>query len=526
MVELAKPAPARDATARPSWRARAAARAWLQIRAWPLTRKFLLVLCVVYLAKQALTVVIFPPFTGHDEVAHYAYVETVADEHRVPVLPDLTGWPPPNTEQPPPPPGDYIPDDLYRYCLYILGWQGGNVCEPANPWYAANPPHVVRYNKGVGFKPVGYQYAATHPPLYYLLMTPLSWLSNSASAETRLFLFRFAAIPFGLLTVILSYLTVRALFPRDAFLAITVPAYVAFQPQISYEAAMLNNDILAIALFSWIIYLLVSGIRNRFPIRTCVLLGLAFGLALLAKGTSLTAAPLIAVAMIFGIGIRNVRTWVTRGALVAGIAALLSWPWYLHMYRTYGNFDAFEQLQALQWWNYWGRDKPTIWELFWNQEFAVWRWRETWGEFGWRRIHLSDGLLWGIAAPHAAAIVGLVVYGVMSVRSLMRRREAKGAGWSDFFGGRQAATVGFLVVTLVVAYFAILQFGTQFELTQARYYFPAINALAMVTMVGLRTLLPERWRRYGQATIVAALVLLNLVIYSAYVIPYRLGGWV
>ena len=54
--------------------------------------QFLIVLSVVYIAKQVLFVFAFAPFTGHDEVAHYGYVRTVATEGRLPVLPELETW--------------------------------------------------------------------------------------------------------------------------------------------------------------------------------------------------------------------------------------------------------------------------------------------------------------------------------------------------------------------------------------------------------------------------------------------------
>jgi hypothetical protein len=319
---------------------------------------------------------------------------------------------------------------------------------------------------------------------------------------------------------------VRVLFPGDAFLSITVPAFVAFQPQISYEAAMVNNDIVCIALYSWILYLLIVGIRDRFPTKICVLTGFAFGLALLAKGTSITAAPLIAAAIILGVGLRNVRGWVTKGALSAGVAAALAWPWYLFLYRTYGNFDAFEQISALQWFNYWsptGPKTPSFTELFWNRDFAVLRWKETWGMFGWRRLPLDDGLLWAIAVPLIAALVGLVVYAIVAVRAAGRRRlhdpVMRPERWQTY-------GLLLLLLTAVVAYLAIIQFGLRFSLTQARYYFPAINAVAVLLMLGLRTLIPPAWHRYGQAAVLAALVVMNVVIYSQYVVPYRLEGWV
>jgi 4-amino-4-deoxy-L-arabinose transferase-like glycosyltransferase len=340
-----------------------------------------------------------------------------------------------------------------------------------------------------------------------MIMTPLYWLSEGSTPETQLYLIRAAMIPFGLLTVLLAYRTTRVIFPGDKFLAITVPAYVALQPQISYEAVMVNNDIVCIAVYSWILYLLVVGIRDRFPTKICVLTGFAFGLALLVKGTSLTAAPLIALAIIIGVGVLRVREWVVKGAISAGIAAVLSFPWYLYLYRTYGNLDAFDQISALQWFNYWGRDKPSFTELFWNKAFVIERWNETWGMFGWRRLPLSDTWLWAILA------------GLPGLSWLGKDRVLRPSRWQTY-------ALILLLVTCVVAYFAIIQFGLRFTLTQARYYFPAINAVAILLMLGLRTLIPRRWHSYGQAVVLIALVLMNVLIYSQYVVPYRLEGWV
>src|SRR5579884_3050308 len=289
-------------------------------------RRFLYVLLAVYVLKQALYVVLFPPFTGHDEVAHYAYLQTVATKHRVALLPTISlaadvydstclGTNVPSKC------GDKLPPSLYKYCNYVLHWEP---CDPTNPGYLANPPYAADYGPASGgIHPVGLQYAANHPPLYYIMMTPLYWASEGTSPVTQQYLLRIAAIPFGILTVILAYLLATTLFPGDAFLAITVPAFVAFQTQVSYEAAMVNNDIVCIALYSWILYLLVSGLRDRFPWRTCILAGFAFGLALLSKGTSITAAGIIAFAMIFGLGWQNWRRWLPKGAATAALAGVI-----------------------------------------------------------------------------------------------------------------------------------------------------------------------------------------------------------
>jgi 4-amino-4-deoxy-L-arabinose transferase-like glycosyltransferase len=458
--------------------------------------------------KQGLEVVAFRPFSGHDEVAHFSYLRTVATQGRVPVLPDLQTWRATVAS------GreaniDLLPDELYPYCRYTLDW----FCQPEKLQWALHPPHMVTLLGA--YYPSGYQYAANHPPLYYLLMTPVYWASQRFSVETQQYLLRLAAIPLGLATVWLALLLTRALFPGDIFLAVTVPTFVALQPQISYEAAMVNNDILCIALYSWILYLLVVGLRDRFPTRTCVLLGFVFGLALLAKGTSSTAAPIIALAIVLGSGWRNIRDWLRRGALVLVPAAILAAPWYAFLYHTYGNFDGLAQVERLQYWN---RPAGTFMGMLFSRDFIVMRFKETWGEFGWRLIHLTPTLLWAIAIPLIVAVAGLVLYLVTA-----RRQPSSPVDPVRHPTRWQWQALIVLAATCVVAYLAVIQFGTQFALTQARYYFPVVNAASLLLMLGLRTVVPRRYHAYAQGIVFAALIVLNVVIFTQYVIPHYLS---
>ncbi|MGH2557450.1 MAG: ArnT family glycosyltransferase [Thermomicrobiales bacterium] len=498
------PAPA----PRVGWRRR------LDPRQWPAARQFLLALLVLYVAKGLLTVFIFPAFTGHDEVAHFAHLEVVASDHRLPRVPILDEWRADYeaVQHQQMPPGDYVPDKLYQYCRYFI--QDDWYCAPDDPTWAQSPPHVVNFLNE--FFPSGWIYTANHPPLYYLVMTPVYWATEGASVAAQQYALRAAAIAFGVMTVVCAYLLAATLFARETFLAITVPAFVAFQPQVSYEAAMLNNDIVAIALYSLVLYLLVRGLRDRFPWRLCVVTGVAFGLALLAKGTAVSGAPLIALAVILAVGWRDVRGWIARGAVIAGVAGLVSSPWFIYLYRMYGNLDAFAQISRLQYWNFRDREPPSILDQLWNRDFAVLRWKETWGMFGWRRIHLGDGLLWAIGAVCLVALIGLVWYAVLAIRRPERTTHdpvLRPQRW-------QVHGLVLMLATAVVAYLAILEFGTRFELTQARYYFPAINAVALLLMLGLRALIPRGYRHYGQAGVLVALLLMNVLIYTQYVIPY------
>jgi 4-amino-4-deoxy-L-arabinose transferase-like glycosyltransferase len=506
MAELVETIPGREVSARPAGAVAATARParLARVRAWPAVRKFVLALSVLYVAKQVILVLLFPPFTGHDEVAHYSYLRVVATEGRVPVLPDLEEWRAGMAAENSPA-VDRLPDELYRYCDYTTDdWW----CERK---YADDPPDSVTLSGDL--YPSGWIYTANHPPLYYILMTPVYWLSAGSSPETQQYLLRFAVIPFGLATVWLAYALSRIVFPRDGFLAVTVPAFVAFQPQISYEAAMVNNDILGIAIVGAILCLLAAGIRDRFPTGLCALLGVAFGIALLSKGTSMTIAPVIGLAVLVSVGPRDVRGLLRRGAIIGGCAAVLAAPWYLFLYRQYGDLSSLELINRLQYWN---RPNGTFFGQLFNRGFAADRFNETWGQFGWRLIPLDAPLLWAIGLPLVVALGGLVQYALTANRGIsasMNDPVLRPARW-------QVLALGMLFVTCLVAYLAVIQFGTQFALTQARYYFPAINAAALLLMLGLRTLIPLRFHGYGRAAVLAALVALNLVIATQYVIPF------
>jgi 4-amino-4-deoxy-L-arabinose transferase-like glycosyltransferase len=474
---------------------------------WPGATRFIMVLLILYAVKQIFSVAAYYPFSGHDELAHFSYVRTLASEGRLPQLPDLKTWRA-GLNGGDPPPTDEIPAELYGFCRFALDWY----CDPDSPRWGANPPRIVTV-PGMGYFPSGYQYAANHPPLYYATMVPLYAASSAASPVTQQYLLRLAAIPFGLVTVYAAYRATRSLFPGDAFLTVTVPAFVAFQPQVSYEAAMVNNDIVAIALTSLIVWGLITGLKERFPVRLCAALGVALGFDLLAKGTAITVAPIIAAAVVLSTGWRDWRGLLSRGVAVGVPAILLSTPWYLFLYRTYGDFSGLGRVQELQYWN---GPMGSFIELLVDPDFIVNRFRETWGEFGWRQIHLRSQLLWAIAIPTILAVAGLTLYAFKVWRRPPSSRGdpvMRPEPW-------QTNALIVLVLTCIVAYLAVVQFGTSFALSQARYYFPAVNAGALLLMLGLRTLLPGRARPTAQGVVFGALVLLNIVILTGYVLPF------
>lgn len=497
-------------------------------------RTFLWLLLAIFIAKGIVTAFAFPAFSGHDEVAHYAYLRVFAEEGRVPVIPSIEPWRELYDEFGPDAVWDRMPAELYEYAH-----QRGNVITyTTEDWYGGMDEPVWTISYDTEYYPSGWIYTGNHPPLFYAILTPLYHLVDGIDIHNQLYIFRLATIPFGMATIVLAYLTVRTLFPRDQFLAMTVPAFVAFQPQISYESVMLNNDILAIMLTSGVVWLLALGLRKRFPWWICMAIGVCLGLAILAKSTSVVVAALIGIAMLFGIGIRRWKQWLPKGAATAAIAGVLAFPWYLYMMVQYGDPTALSTVEDLQWWNYAGGSNPTIWEMVSNRWFHWDRLRETWGAFGWRRIHLDVNgdrtLLRVILWTTLFATTGLAIY---ALRFLREQRQIKnerisGATFEEAAVGRDSTlaiqpwqVTGILTmgVACVLGYYAVLQFGTSFALTQARYYFPMIVPAAILFMLGIRSWFPRQWLAYAGAVVFLGLVVMNVIIYSAYVIPFWPG---
>lgn len=487
-------------------------------RLWPddRARRFLTVLILLFVLKQLLQIIIFPPFTGHDEVAHFDYIRTVAREHRIPVIPDLDEWRA-AIENNEPPPGDFLNKDLYRYCNYVLDWP----CYPDIVAFQNMPPRRDTSSSTGLIYPAGWQYAANHPPLYYTLMTPLYWVSEPFRLGMQLRILRLGAIPFGVLAIVSTFVIGRLLFPRRSTIAILAAIFVALQPQISYESSLVNNDITVIGVGTLLVALLIYGLRERFPRNTTIACGVALGCALLFKGTSIVFAPVVAVAVIGAFGIRSWRDWVPIGGAIAAIGFGMVSPWYLFLYRTYGNLNGLEQVADIQAaWNY-THGAPSFVELFFDGGFVSRLWRETWGGFGWRRIPLDFWLLLVIGAVMTMCALGLALFGIRAWRDF-RSHSSDGA----ILGVERWQWWGMLAIVAlaVLGYLAVIQFGTTFQLAQARYFFPSIPAVAVPLALGWQTITPERLRRYAPTAFVAFMIALNVYLYSAYVVPYWYTG--
>lgn len=152
------------------------------------------------------------------------------------------------------------------------------------------------------------------PPLGYIPQILLTALvpDNLAPVFSRL-----GSLLVGAVVPWVAVLLGKELFPRRQELALALPLLVVFHPQLVFVNSYTNNDSMATALASVIIYMLVKGIKNGLPTGKAAFIGALFGILGLSKHTGLSVAP----AVLTGIAMAGYANNLTISQILTQIAA-------------------------------------------------------------------------------------------------------------------------------------------------------------------------------------------------------------
>jgi hypothetical protein len=133
-------------------------------------------------------------------------------------------------------------------------------------------------------------YEAQQPPLYYWILSVPNRMLIDAPIRTRVYPLRLFSILIASLVIPLAYLAAFELFFSRA-IALSVCALIAAMPELMIDIARIGNESLAIAIASWITWLLLRDSEPR-P-QGAVSLGIALGLGLLTKAYFLAFIPIL-----------------------------------------------------------------------------------------------------------------------------------------------------------------------------------------------------------------------------------------
>jgi Flp pilus assembly protein TadD len=194
------------------------------------------------------------------------------------------------------------------------------------------------------------------PPLYYgISAVTLSTLGLTASDGGGAIVLRLLTMLFGLVHIVIVFLSLRLLFPGPVGRPLVGVLLAAFLPMQLYLSHYVTNETLVATLVSASIYLGLRLLRGeQRSVAGYGGLGICLGAALLTKVTSILLVPFIVVAVGWKLWVGRSAVavwWRTLGVMLAASIAVCGW-YYLWIWVHFGtplmgNWDA---ATGFQWW--------------------------------------------------------------------------------------------------------------------------------------------------------------------------------
>jgi len=406
-----------------------------------------------------------PPWNAPDEPAHYNYIRHLATTGQLPELK----------------PGDWDAQLLERL-------------------------KSSRFPKGEPVDSIAYE--GHQPPAFYLLATPVYKATAGLPIEEQVVALRLLSVAISGVTVVLSFLLVRAIFPDDLPLQLAVAGFVAFLPMRSAVAGSISNDALAELVGTLILLSLVRILKEGLLRGSALLLGALLGLALLTKMTVYSYVPMALVAVLFspkrGRNGAHPRAWLV--VIAVAVALLVSGWWFVRNGMVYGMTDIFglqrhdqvvvgqPRLERL--------DAATV-SYFVNTLF-----QSFWGQFGWMGILMHSQVYFALKMVSALAALGMLLY-------LARTMVGKSP-----LAPHQKGSLLLMGVAVVGVAVQLVVYNLSFIQAQGRYLFPALTPIALFFVLGLRELMAPIHARLLLGLSVVSLASLDLLCLMRYVIPY------
>jgi len=433
------------------------------------TIRYLILLA--YLVLAALFASTTPAWQNPDEPAHYNYVAFVATEGRLPVLQM----------------GDY--DEAYLQRL-----------------------KDEKFPAELSIAPVHYEFH--QPPLYYILATPVYWLSGGSLLALRLFSALLGAGAIWLLS-----LCFQTVLPGRPGVVLAATAFVAFLPMHLAILSSLNNDALAELLIAGGLLVLLrwtadgrrqtadSTSHSALRIPHWLLLGLLIGLGFLTKATAYILLPVAlliisahAITQSFNHPITTrLRQVLSSCYLVISSSLLLGLPLWLRNITTYGGLDFL----GLDWHDRVVTGQPTTvdwiavngWPAYLERAWDF-TFKSFWGVFAWLGVFM-DGRVYtlllifsGIVTAGLAASFLRAATRARRLAPVEQRSVSKPSGSDGSASLRWGVFVALLLLAGVAASYVWYNLG--FVQHQGRYLFPALFSFGLLFALGWREALCPR----------------------------------
>ncbi|MFC1975737.1 glycosyltransferase family 39 protein [Chloroflexota bacterium] len=415
---------------------------------------------------------IFPPFLAPDETAHFEAIRLIGQEKKWPTR-EVYG----TTQMHP-----EMDTTFEKFRI----WNLVGLYSPVKNLGATDNLFISYYPTQIS---AGAVIADSYLILYHLSVAPISAMMASFDLVTQVYVLRFISILFAALTVIVAWLTVRSIFPKEKIITLSVCSFIVFWPMHSHVTASINTDTLAELIATLFFLILVQTWRKGVSFFRGTMLVSLLGIGILTKPTVFFLVPTLVAVLIIFIG-RKLKwnNWIV-GVL---ISLLIVFTWigtvFLYQNSTGGRklISLFSEGLRFPNWTDYITSTALIFYIK-SLNFAVLSFG---GLFGWSNIHIPWGWVRVWAGLLLVVIIGVLLF---ISKNLLRIGRTKGQ-LSNF-------QKEILTIFLLAIIFSIIGLTMPLIVTQSpswgihsRYYFPAIVPIILYIFLGVRQLVPIRYQ--------------------------------
>ena len=357
---------------------------------------------------------------------------------------------------------------------------------------------------------------AVHPPLYYLvgslfcradtklilqqvsinegpgyrIITPPQQGQYPAYAEKErtAYLLRMLSLFFSSVTVYLTFLIALNIFPGDTVLAAISALLVATNPQFLHISASVSNEPLSTAFATLYLFLMINYLKAPFKLTGQLFAGTVLGCCLLTKLSAVLYLP-VTLCITMWNNAHDRKNKARSLLVIMGVAFTVSGWWYLRNLIVYNDPIFTRALETIQPWSL----RQEALSLSYAVRFIERTFISFFGFFGSLQIP--------IAPMHLIFYGALIILGTAGLCRL-----AVSGALLPF--QLQALAVLALAAGAGAAFY--LQMNVRYPMFMGRYLFVVIAPIAILTVTGLKMIVPVRLRNYVLLLTGCLLLLVNL----------------
>jgi len=491
-------------------------------------KKLPTLLIILFVVQGIIYLGMFPLWDPWDEPVHFSYIQHLVEEKSLPTLQDYLSTEITSSFYQFPMPVNWL--DTWEQADQTKNFQFHNFTTFWNTFDL----NEIQKNKDVIetqpvesrtiYEPFIHVYEGSYPPVGWLPQVPVYLMFYDHDIITRVFALRIFSLMVTTVAVVVAYKTISLLFD-DRFMRIGSLMFLVFNPMYMTTLSRVTNETVTILLFSIFLYLMVLYLKGKTNTLHVVLIGVVLGLGILTKPTFIPAILLVPVFIFLKqiqinkdkLRINLSQSLKNLGIIFAITISMGSW-WYAKNIAS-GNPTGhiWMSLEGISFNQFIQGTFQVPWDAFVVEFF-----RTFWGIYGMSLFSQPDLYFQIIMIMVGISSAGLG-YGIALKLKHRGRKIVRDWRYQSIF----AVALSTIFIILAQSLFSVHLFLLfKSTLPYGWLTFISFTAIAMLLLLGYRTLINNKLKRFKERSLLAAFIILiifNVTTFYSLVPKYYAG---